>query len=350
MRIAAALLLSVLVLPFLTVQADKEPSPSQARPDPAMLQSFAPLPAVVKSAANPLTAAKVSLGRMLYYDPRLSRNQQISCNTCHPLDHYGVDGERVSTGFKDQHGTRNAPSVYNAAGHAAQFWDGRAPTVEAQASGPMLNPVEMAMPSQEFAVEVLKSMPAYVAAFQKAFPGEKDPVTLDNAALAIGAFERELVTPSRWDKFLKGDPSALNDREIAGLNEFLETGCQLCHSGAYVGGEQFMKLGVVKPWPGQSDLGRFAVTHQAQDRLVFKVPSLRNVAETGPYFHDGSVRTLDQAVRDMAEYQLGKKLNRQQVQAIVVWLNSLTGELPQDVIRKPALPPSSRTTPTPEGL
>jgi cytochrome c peroxidase len=350
MRIAAALLLSVLALPFMAVQADKEASRPKAPVDPAMLQSFAPLPPVVESPANPITAEKVSLGRMLYFDPRLSRNQQISCNTCHPLNRYGVDGERVSTGFKGQHGTRNAPSVYNAAGHLAQFWDGRAATVEAQASGPMLNPVEMAMPSPQFAVQVLKTMPGYVAAFHRAFPGQPDPVTLDDAALAIGAFERELVTPSRWDKFLKGDAAALNKPEVAGLNKFLETGCQLCHSGAYVGGEQFMKLGVVKPWPSQSDLGRYAVTHQAQDRLVFKVPSLRNIEKTGPYFHDGSVRTLEEAVRDMAEYQLGKKLQPQEVQAIVAWLKTLTGELPQDAIRKPALPQRAASTPAPQGF
>lgn len=350
MRNAAALLLSVLVLPFVAVRADKEATHSQPPVDAAILRSFAPLPPAMNSPSNPITAAKVSLGRMLYYDPRLSRNQQISCNTCHPLSRYGVDGERVSTGFKAQHGTRNAPTVYNAAGGVAQFWDGRAATVEEQALGPMLNPVEMAMPSGDFVVRVLKSMPAYGEAFERAFPGEKDPVTLHNASLAIGAFERQLVTPSRWDKFLQGDAAALNEQEIAGLKKFTETGCQMCHSGAYVGGEQFMKLGMMKPWPSQKDLGRYDVTHQAQDRLVFKVPSLRNVAETGPYFHDGSVGTLDQAVRDMAEYQLGKKLQPGEVQAIVAWLKTLTGKLPQQIIRKPALPARTSATPAPQGL
>jgi cytochrome c peroxidase len=222
--------------------------------------------------------------------------------------------------------------------------------VEAQALGPMLNPVEMAMPSGDFVVKVLKSMPGYVKAFERAFPGEKDPVTLANASLAIGAFERELVTPSRWDRFLEGDARALNEQEIAGLKKFTETGCQMCHSGAYVGGQQFMKLGMMESWPDQTDLGRFDVTHQAQDRLVFKVPSLRNVAETGPYFHDGSVSMLEQAVRDMAEYQLGKKLQPADVQAIVAWLKTLTGKLPEQMTRKPALPARTSATPAPQGL
>ncbi len=347
MRIAAALLLSVLVLPFTAARTDKEPVPAHV--DAAMLRLFAPLPPVAESSANPLTAEKVALGRMLYYDPRLSRNQQISCNTCHPLSRYGVDGERVSTGFRGQHGSRNAPSVYNAAGQVAQFWDGRAATVEAQASGPMLNPVEMAMPSPQFAVGVLKSVPAYVQAFKKAFPGEADPVTLDNAALAIGAFERQLLTPSRWDKFLQGDKAALSAHEVAGLNKFLETGCQECHAGAYVGGDRFMKVGMVKAWPDAKDQGRYEVTHQAQDRMVFKVPSLRNIEKTAPYFHDGSARTLEEAVREMAEYQLGKELRPAEVKAIVAWLKTLTGPLPQAVIRKPGLPPRAAKA-SPAGL
>ena len=175
------------------------------------LKLFSPLPAVMVSPDNPVTATKVQLGRMLYYDPRLSANQKISCNTCHPLDAYGAESTKVSTGFKNQKGSRNAPTVYNAAGHFAQFWDGRAPTVEEQAKGPIMNPVEMAMPSHAVAVDVLKSMPEYVSLFTASFPNDKEPVTYNNMALAIGAFERGLVTPSRWDSFLAGNQAALTD-------------------------------------------------------------------------------------------------------------------------------------------
>lgn len=311
------------------------------------LQVFAPLPAVMESSANPVTDAKIKLGRMLYYDPRLSASQQISCNTCHGLDAYGAEQKPVSTGHKAQKGKRNAPTVYNAAGHFAQFWDGRAPTVEEQAKGPILNPIEMAMPSNTAAVQVLKSMPEYVALFQAAFPNEKDPVTYDNVGRAIGAFERKLVTPSRWDGFLAGDTSALTDAEKAGFNTFAATGCQFCHYGAYVGGASFQKLGVVKPWADQSDAGLFQLTKDENDRMVFKVPSLRNIKKTGPYFHDGSVPTLEQAIRSMALYQRGVNLTDAQVKSIVVWMDSLTGPLPTSYIQPPQLPKSTAETPRP---
>ena len=182
------------------------------------LKLFAPLPAVMSSPDNPVTDAKVTLGRILYYDPRLSASQKISCNTCHPLDAYGAESKRVSTGHKNQKGNRNAPTVYNAAGHFVQFWDGRAPTVEEQAKGPITNPVEMAMPSNAAAVQVIKSMPEYVALFQTAFPKVKDdPITYNNMALAIGAFERGLVTPSRWDALPPGRPVGPDGRRKIGL-------------------------------------------------------------------------------------------------------------------------------------
>ena len=212
--------------------------------DSARLAIFKALPPVMDSAANPITEEKVALGRMLYYDPRLSKGQDVSCNSCHELNKYGVDNQPVSDGYKGQKGTRNAPTVYNAAGHFVQFWDGRAPTVEEQAKGPILNPVEMAMPNEKRALAVLDSMPEYVEAFQKAFPGEKHPVTFDNLAKAIGVFERKLVTVSRWDKFLGGDQAALTDAEKAGLNKFLDAGCQNCHNGIYLGGSMFQKLGL----------------------------------------------------------------------------------------------------------
>jgi cytochrome c peroxidase len=298
---------------------------------------------------NPVTDAKVKLGRILYYDPRLSANQKISCNTCHPLDAYGAESEPVSTGHKNQKGTRNAPTVYNAAGHFVQFWDGRAPTVEEQAKGPITNPVEMAMPSKAVAVQVIQSMPEYVALFNSAFPEEKDPITYNNMALAIGAFERGLVTPSRWDAFLQGDSSALTEAEKAGFNTFAANGCQWCHYGPYVGGAAYQKLGVMKPWPSQTDQGRYQVTKEETDKMVFKVPSLRNIKKTGPYFHDGSVATLDQAIRNMAVHQRGVTLTDAQVNSIEVWLNSLTGQVPMSYIKPPELPKSTSRTPRPTG-
>jgi cytochrome c peroxidase len=311
----------------------------------AKLQVFKTLPAVMESAGNPVTEEKVTLGRMLYYEPRLSKGHDISCNTCHLLNKYGVDEGPVSVGHKGQKGNRNAPTVYNAAGHFVQFWDGRAATIEDQAKGPVLNPVEMAMPNEKQALTVLKSIPEYVQLFQKAFPGEKDPVTYDNMAKAIGAFERKLVTASRWDKFLAGDQAALTDVEKAGLNNYLEAGCQTCHNGVYLGGSIFQKLGAVVPWENTSDLGRFAVTKQEPDKMMFKVPSLRNIEKTGPYYHDGSIRTLDEAVVQMGEHQLGKELKPEEIASIVTFLKALTGELPADYIKQPELPKSTAKTP-----
>jgi cytochrome c peroxidase len=313
------------------------------------LKMFAPLPAVMTSPDNPVSDAKVGLGRILYYDPRLSANQKISCNTCHPLDGYGAEPKAVSTGFKHQKGNRNAPTVYNAAGHFVQFWDGRAPTVEEQAKGPITNPVEMAMPSNSAAVQVIKSMPEYVAMFQKAFPQDSDPITYNNMALAIGAFERGLVTPSKWDAYLNGDASALSDTQKQGFNTFAGTGCQWCHAGAYVGGAAYQKLGVVKPWPNQTDQGVYQLTKDDSDRMVFKVPSLRNIKKTGPYFHDGSVATLEDAIRNMAVHQRGVTLTDAQLKSIEAWMDSLTGEIPANYIKSPELPKSTVQTPQPMG-
>jgi cytochrome c peroxidase len=316
--------------------------------DSAKLKMFSPVPAVVESPDNPITEEKVALGRMLYYETRLSKGQDHSCNSCHGLNTFGVDGKPVSEGHKGVNGTRNSPTVYNAAGHIAQFWDGRAPTVEEQAKGPVMNPVEMAMPSEKYVLGVLKSMPGYVEAFKKAFPEEKDPVTFDNMAKAIGVFERKLATPSRWDKFLEGDQSALTEAEKAGFNKFMDAGCQTCHNGAYLGGSMFQKVGIVEPYPDTKDLGRYDVTKQDADKFVFKVPSLRNIEKTAPYYHDGSVATLETGVKTMAEYQLGKQLTDEEVASIVTWLKSLTGEIPADYVQEPALPASTSKTPKPD--
>jgi len=343
--LVACVLAAVLII---SACSKKPEAPAAVNIDPAKLQMFQPLPESVPSAANPVTDEKIALGRMLYYEPRLSKSQGISCNSCHMLDKFGVDGQPTSDGHKGKKGDRNSPTVYNAAGQFVQFWDGRAADVEQQAKGPVMNPVEMAMPSESQVLTVLKSMPEYVDAFKKAFPGEKDPIRYDNMAKAIGAFERKLVTPSRWDKFLHGDAQALTNEEKAGFNVFMETGCQACHSGTYLGGNMYQKLGLVKAWPDSSDPGREKVTKNEADRMFFKVPGLRNIAETKPYFHNGKIETLEQAVSRMAEYQLGKNLTEGQVSSIVTWMKSLTGEIPAEYVKEPVLPKSTAKTPKPD--
>jgi cytochrome c peroxidase len=313
----------------------------------ARLQNFHPLPAFIANPQNPVTERKIQLGRMLYYDPRLSANQKISCNSCHNLNRYGADEGRVSVGFRGQAGARNSPTVYNAAGHIAQFWDGRAPDVETQAKGPVMNPVEMAMTSQDRVVVTLNSIPEYVELFKRAFPGDPNPVTFDNVGSAIGVFERGLVTPGRWDKYLAGDAGALTVTEKIGFDKFYGSGCANCHTGTYLGGSQYQRLGLVKAWPETHDPGRFAVTGKEIDRGVFKVPSLRNVEKTAPYYHDGSVPTLRKAIQMMAEYQVGKALSQQDIASIEAFLKSLTGEIPVKYIKPPVLPKSTAGTPKP---
>ncbi len=314
--------------------------------DAAKLKAYAPLPEVA-SAKEAVGERKVTLGRILYYDPRLSKSQKISCNSCHALTQYGVDNQATSNGHKGQKGDRNSPTVYNASLHFVQFWDGRAKNVEEQAKGPVLNPVEMAMTSEKQVITVLKSMPEYVDAFKKAFPDGRDPVTYDNMGKAIGAFERNLITPSRWDKFLKGDQAALTAEEKAGFNTFVASGCQTCHAGSLLGGNMYQKIGIVKPWPDTSDPGRFKVTNSEGDRFMFKVPSLRNIEKTGPYFHSGKIATLKEAIAKMADHQVGKTLSDAGIQSMETWMKSLTGEIPTDYIKQPELPKSTRKTPKP---
>lgn len=336
----------VAAAPAPAVEAPKPPAPKAF--DLTRLAAFKALPADMASEQNPSTDEKVALGRMLYFDTRLSKNHDISCNSCHALDKGGVDGEQFSKGHKGQLGGRNSPSVLNAALHMAQFWDGRAGTVEDQAKGPVLNPVEMAMPDAKQVEKVLSSMPQYVEAFAKAFPAEKQPLSFDNAAKAIAAFERKLVTPGRWDKFLGGDQEALTQAEKDGFDTFMASGCVACHAGVGVGGGMYQKLGLVQPWPNQKDQGRFEVTKNEADKMMFKVPSLRNVAKTAPYFHDGSARTLPEAIKLMAKHQVGKELSDAEVTSIATFLEALNGEAPAALIAAPELPPSTAKTPKPD--
>ncbi len=317
---------------------------AQSEINRASLGMFQPILEVAENPANPLTEAKVHLGRMLYYDTRLSKNRTISCNSCHDLASFGDDGKPVSSGIHEQTGGRSAPTVYNAALHIAQFWDGRAADVEAQAVGPILNPIEMGMPDSAYVLKVIQSIPGYVEAFAKAFPDDKEPITYENVGRAIGAFERKLLTPSRFDDFLKGDEKALSDEEKHGLTLFVTTGCTVCHNGMGVGGHLFQKLGLVKAWPTQ-DLGRFDATKNEVDKHFFKVPSLRNITETAPYLHDGSVKTLEEIVAKMAEHQLGRQLSGEDVRSIISFLGSLKGRVNEETIRQPELPADGPDTP-----
>jgi cytochrome c peroxidase len=311
--------------------------------NPRLLRRFAPARELIESTTNRVTEAKQSLGRMLFFDPRLSRDSDVSCNTCHELAHYGVDGRVTSRGHLGQFGARNAPSIYHAAAALGQFWDGRAPDVEEQVTFPLLNSREMAMPSAQAVVERLTSIPGYVEAFAQAFPGAAQALTFEHAVQAIGAFERRLTTRSRWDAYLEGDSNALSVDEIEGLKAFANVGCLVCHTGELLGGNSYQRVGVAAPWPNQSDQGRFAMTGDPQDKMQFKVPTLRNVAVTGPYFHDGSVRRLLDAVRSMGRYQLGVELSDDEAGAIVTWLGALTGELPSVYIQEPTLPPDGKS-------
>lgn len=308
---------------------------------------FQPLPADAQIAdANPeTTPALVALGQQLYFDPRLSASGNISCNTCHNLATFGVDNLPKSPGMDAQLGGRNSPTVLNAALNASQFWDGRAQDVEEQAGGPLLNPVEMALPSKEAAVQRIADIPGYVKEFKKVY-GEDSQVTFDGITKAIGAYERTLITPSPFDKFLKGDISALNTAELRGLQAFMNNGCISCHQGINLGGEQFQKFGLVNgpywKFTGAEahDEGRFEVTKAEGDKFIFRVPNLRNVEHTYPYFHDGSVKSLHQAVKIMGMAQLGRELPEKEIDDIVAFLGSLTGDIPKKARILPILPKS----------
>jgi cytochrome c peroxidase len=326
--------------------------------DPALLQiqassMFATLPTVIQSGKRTVTEAKVALGRQLFFEPRLSKNQDLSCNSCHDLTQYGVDrrtaNAKVSLGHRNQVGTRNAPTVYNAARQLAQFWDGRAVDVEEQAQGPIINPIEMAMLNGNAVVAMLKSIPGYMPLFRAAFPSDKDPITYANLGLAIGAFERKLITKDRFDLYLEGDETALDPAEVRGLYVFMDAGCPSCHKGAGMGGDDFKKLGAVTTFTSNTDVGRFAITKKELDRYVFKVPTLRNIAMTAPYLHDGSQATLKDVIRVMVKYQtIAGTRSEEDIEAIETFLKALTGELPTDYIMAPPMLPGSATTPRPD--
>lgn len=265
----------------------------------------------------------IELGRKLYHEEALSRSGTISCNSCHQLDQFGVDNLKTSPGHDGTLGGRNSPTVYNAALHTAQFWDGRAASLKEQALGPLLNPIEHGLSDEAQVLTILKQA-GYEEQFKQAFQSDQ-ALSFNNVGLAIEAFEKTLLTPSRFDDYLNGDVYALKPQEIKGMKKFVEVGCTVCHSGPAVGGEMFQKLGLVEDYP-TTDLGRFEVTGQEEDKFVFKVPGLRNVVHTYPYFHDGSIAGLEEAVKVMGHYQLGVVLSDEDTQDIIAFLGSLSAK------------------------
>jgi cytochrome c peroxidase len=327
---------------------------SPVRADDLMQEAqriFKPIPTTVPAVKNnAVTPEKIELGKMLFFDPRLSASQIISCNTCHNLSTGGVDAGPTSIGHAWQKGPRRAPTVFNAVFNIAQFWDGRAEDLKAQAKGPMQAPVEMNA-TPDLVEKTLISMPGYVEQFKKAFPQEASPVTFDNVARALEAFEATLITPgSPFDRFLEGNADAMTAQEKEGLKLFMDKGCSACHNGINVGGRGYFPFGLVEK-PGadilpRNDKGRFAVTKTASDEYVFRAGPLRNVALRAPYFHSGQVWSLKQAVGIMGASQLGQKLTEPEEDAIVAFLGSLTGEQPR--VEVPVLPVRTDTTPLPK--
>jgi cytochrome c peroxidase len=279
-----------------------------------------------------ITQEKIDLGKKLFYEKALSKNQTISCNSCHNLNTYGVDNKSFSVGDTKELGARNSPSVIYSSLHSMQFWDGRAKDVEEQAKGPLLNPVEHGIPNAAFLENRLRAIPEYQTMFHKVFPKDKQPITFDNLANAIGAFERKLIPKSKFDEYLDGNESTLNDQEKKGLNSFIDNGCVSCHGGVALGGQMFQKFGVYGDYSKVTrskkiDKGLADITKKEADQYMFKVPCLRNVEKTAPYFHDGSVSSLNEAVKLMGKLQLNKDISDEDANNMVAFLKTLTAEV-----------------------
>lgn len=306
-------------------------------------QAFGPLPKVMASTSNPITPEKVKLGKILFHETRISVDGTVSCARCHPFGSYAADGLRKAVGNQCRINPRNAPTVLNAAAQISAHWIGNRTGVEDQAKQSVIGPPSFGMPSYAEVEGRLKGIDGYGSLFSEAFPEDKDPITVDNFAEAVGAFERTLVTPSPFDDFLTGNPQAMSEREKKGLGTFMEMGCSSCHSGAFIGGQMYAKFGALEPYgqytkSQEIDEGRFVVTRDESDKYVFKVPVLRNVAKTGPYFHDGSVDDLQRAEYIMGKIQLGRELSNEELGDIDAFLKSLTGRIPGDALLVPLLP------------
>lgn len=275
------------------------------------------------------TPEQIRLGETLFHDVRLSKNDNISCASCHPVKNNarGMDSLPTSPGTHGKFGTRNTPTVWNAAFHGMMFWDGRAKSLEEQAGMPLINELEMDLGSEENVVKKVRQLSDYKTLFKNAYPDDAEPINFKNIVNSIAAFERTLITTARFDDFVSGDLNALNEQEIRGMRTFMRTDCKECHSGSSFGGNNADKLGIKHPYPNQQDLGRIEVTGVESDRMKFKVASLRNVAITAPYFHNGEVATLEEAIKLMAWHQKGVKLTPEEIEDIAAFLNTLTGKI-----------------------
>ena len=291
------------------------------------LELISPIPEKPPGAESD-TPKQIALGEKLYFETKLSLDDSMSCNTCHLIDQNraGDDGKPVSDGVGGVLGTRNSPTVLNSGFLAVQFWDGRAPDLVEQAKGPILNPVEMRMPDEKSVEEKLARDADYPAEFAEAFPEDNPSLTFHNTARAIAAFERTLNTKDRFDDFLKGDDDALNTAELKGIYTFLAKGCISCHNGPLLGGKGFSRIDLFKPYPNEEDLGRFDATERTVDKFKFRTSPLRNVAITAPYFHDGQIKTLDEAVERMGFTRTRQGLSPEEKEEIIVFLKTLTGK------------------------
>ena len=314
-------------------------------------EMFAPLPSTIPALSdNVVTDEKIDLGKALFFDPRMSASGVFSCNSCHNLATGGDDNMETSIGHAWQRGPRNSPTVLNAVFNDAQFWDGRAEDLAEQAKGPVQAGVEMAN-TPENVVATLTSMPQYVDWFEASFPDAENPVSFDNFAKAIEAYEATLITPAPFDAWLNGDDGALTEEQVAGLELFMDKGCAACHNGVNLGGNGYYPFGLIEK-PGadvlpEDDRGRFEVTETADDSYVFRASPLRNIDQTAPYFHSGKVWDLKVAVQIMGLSQLGAEIDDAEADRIAAFLGALTGRMPEVVY--PVLPPETLATPRPTG-
>jgi cytochrome c peroxidase len=342
------LLRTVMLSVMIAFTALGAPAQDHAR-DAVLLQQarsfFQKLPTDFGTAEQPIIPERVALGKALFFDPRWSVDRNVSCATCHNPALYGADAQAKSVGVKGKQHPRNTPTVLNVAGHVSANWRGERKDVEDQAVTAAIGLFSTGHTGHAAWIAQIEAISGYLPMFQRAFPNEVRPISAANLGLAIGAYERTLVTPAPFDSYLDGKISALTQQARAGLQTFINTGCVACHGGFGIGGAMYRKFGLhMDYWTAtgskEIDKGRFDVTKDQSDLFVFKVPGLRNVAMTAPYFHDGSVAILTEAVRVMASTQLGKALSDEEVRDIVAFLDSLTGELPNDFATAPTLPPS----------